>query len=43
MKYLILMAVLLTGCGENDPGLAKNMELTKKQRAKIEELSLIHI
>ena len=37
MKYLILMAVLLTGCGENDPSLAKNMELTKKQRAKIEE------
>ena len=37
MKYLILMAVLLTGCGENDPKLAKNMELTKKQRAKIEE------
>ena len=36
MKYLILMAVLLTGCGENDPA-AKNMELTKKQRAKIEE------
>ena len=38
MRYLIFMAaVLLTGCGENDPGLAKNMELTKKQRAKIEE------
>ena len=37
MKYLILMAVLLTGCGENDPAPAKNMELTKKQRAKIEE------
>tara|TARA_B100000902_G_scaffold345885_1_gene352233 strand:+ start:1595 stop:1999 length:405 start_codon:yes stop_codon:yes gene_type:complete len=37
MKYLMLLPVLLTACGDNDPGLAKNMELTKRQRAMIEE------
>ena len=39
MKYLILMAVLLTGCGENDPAPAKNMELTKKQGQRLRKES----
>ena len=37
MKYLMLLPVLLTACGDNDPGIAKSMELTKKQRNMIEE------
>ncbi len=36
MKYFLLVSLLLVGCGENDPGLAKTMEITKKQRAAIE-------
>lgn len=40
MKYFLyavpLVSLLLVGCGENDPGLAKTMEITKKQRADIE-------
>lgn len=28
---------MLVGCGENDPGLAKTMKITKNQRAAIEE------
>ena len=30
-------ALALVGCGENDPGLARTMELTKTQKASIEE------
>ena len=38
MKYLIAVPLMLAiGCGENDPGLAKTMEITKKQRADIEK------
>jgi cytochrome c553 len=36
MKYFILVILLLTGCGKNDAGLAKNMAMTKDQRAEIE-------
>lgn len=37
MKYFSLVLLLLVGCGENDPGLAKKMAMTKDQRAAIEE------
>jgi cytochrome c553 len=33
----MLFTLLLTACGDNDPGIAKSMELTKKQRNMIEE------
>jgi len=37
-KYVIalLTLLLLTSCGKNDPGLAKEVRLTKKQLAEIE-------
>ena len=37
LVLVLLTLFVLTGCGENDPGLAKTMEITKKQRANIEE------
>jgi cytochrome c553 len=37
MKYFSVVLLLLVGCGENDPGLAKKMAMTKDQRAAIEE------
>jgi cytochrome c len=37
MKYLLLASLLLVGCGQNDPGLAKKIGITKDQRAAIEE------
>ena len=38
MKYFLLIVMgLLVGCGDNDPGRAKTLDITKKQRAKIEE------
>ena len=40
MKVLattILATLALTGCGENDPGLAKTVGITKNQIAQIEE------
>ena len=32
-----LVTLLLVGCGQNDPGLAKKIGITKDQRAAIEE------
>lgn len=37
MKYFLLISLLLVGCGQNDPGLAKKYAITKDQRASIEE------
>ena len=37
MKYFLLVSLLLVGCGQNDPGLAKKIGITKDQRAAIEE------
>jgi len=37
MKYILVASLLLAGCGQNDPGLAKSMAITKEQRAAIEE------
>ena len=37
MKYFLLVSLLLVGCGQNDPGLAKKVGITKDQRAAIEE------
>jgi cytochrome c553 len=37
MKYFLLSVLLLAGCGQNDPGLAKKVSITKDQRAAIEE------
>lgn len=38
MKYFLLIVVgLLVGCGDNDPGRAKSLSITKSQRANIEE------
>lgn len=36
MKYFLLVSLLLVGCGQNDPGLAKKISITKDQRAAIE-------
>ena len=37
MKYLLLaVAVSLVGCGQNDPGLSKKVDLSKAQLAEIE-------
>ena len=36
MKYILVASLLLAGCGANDPGLAKKIEITKDQRAAIE-------
>ena len=36
MKYFLLSVLLLAGCGQNDPGLAKKVGITKDQRAAIE-------
>lgn len=36
MKYFLLSVLLLAGCGQNDPGLAKKVSITKDQRAAIE-------
>ena len=36
MKYFLLISLLLVGCGQNDPGLAKKIGITKDQRAAIE-------
>ena len=36
MKYFLLSVLLLAGCGDNDPGLAKKVSLTKDQLAAIE-------
>jgi cytochrome c553 len=33
----IVSVILLAGCGQNDPGLAKKISITKDQRAAIEE------
>ena len=37
MKYFLLVSLLLVGCVQNDPGLAKKIGITKDQRAAIEE------
>ena len=37
MKYFLLSVLLLAGCGQNDPGLAKKVSITKDQRAAIED------
>ena len=36
MKYLIAVTLLLTGCGANDPGLAKSVGASKAQLTSIE-------
>jgi len=36
MKYFLLSVLLLAGCGQNDPGLAKKVSLNKDQLAAIE-------
>ena len=33
----IVSIIMLAGCGQNDPGLAKKIGITKNQRAAIEE------
>lgn len=37
MKYILMASLLLAGCGPNDPGLAKTMDITKPQLAAIED------
>ena len=37
MKYILIASLLLAGCGPNDPGLAKTMDITKPQLAAIED------
>lgn len=37
MKYIVITLLLLTGCGQNDPGLAKKVSITKEQLASIEK------
>tara|TARA_R100001509_G_scaffold154040_1_gene115375 strand:+ start:117 stop:515 length:399 start_codon:yes stop_codon:yes gene_type:complete len=34
---ILALGIALVGCGQNDPGLAKSMAITKEQRAAIEE------
>ena len=34
---LLALGIALAGCGQNDPGLAKTMSITKAQRAAIED------
>ena len=34
---ILALGVALAGCGQNDPGLAKTMSITKAQRAAIED------
>ena len=34
---ILALGVALAGCGQNDPGLAKTMGITKAQRAAIED------
>lgn len=36
MKYVLAGMILLAGCGANDPGLAKKVDLSKAQLADIE-------
>ena len=36
MKYFLFVSLLLVGCGQNDPGLAKTPKQTKKQQSEIE-------
>ena len=33
---ILALGIALVGCGKNDPGLAKSMDITKAQRAAIE-------
>ncbi len=43
MKYLLALTILLAGCGQNDPGLAKTLKQTKAQNTAIEErISMYH-
>ena len=34
---ILALGIVLAGCGQNDPGLAKTMGITKAQRAAIED------
>ena len=34
---ILALGIALAGCGQNDPGLAKTMDITKAQRAAIED------
>ena len=34
---ILALGIALAGCGQNDPGLAKTMGITKAQRAAIED------
>ena len=34
---ILALGIALAGCGQNDPGLAKTMGITKAQRAEIED------
>ena len=34
---ILALGIALIGCGQNDPGLAKTMDITKAQRAAIED------
>ena len=34
---ILALSIALVGCGQNDPGLAKTMGITKAQRAAIED------
>ena len=34
---ILALGIALAGCGQNDPGLAKTMSITKAQRAAIED------
>ena len=36
-RLILALGIALVGCGQNDPGLAKSMAITKEQRAAIEE------
>ena len=36
-ELILALGIALAGCGQNDPGLAKTMGITKAQRAAIED------
>ena len=36
VKYFLFVSLLLVGCGQNDPGLAKTPKQTKEQQSEIE-------